>query len=85
MTGLYDRMLCQSVSLRRYCLGAGLALVEMKVLLALLARKYSLTCDNNTEWVQSMGRVPKVSVMRWCLDQLTSSYDSPLIAALRQH
>jgi cytochrome P450 len=43
-------------------LGAGLALVEMKVLLGLVARQYSLTCDNNTEWVQSIGRVPKVRV-----------------------
>jgi hypothetical protein len=32
----------------------------MKVLLGLVARQYSLTCDNNTEWEQSIGRVPKV-------------------------
>ena len=56
-TQALGRVMCL---LRRYCLGAGLALVEMKVLLGLIARQYSLTYNNNTEWVQSIGRVPKV-------------------------
>lgn len=46
----------------RYCLGAGLAMYEMKTLLALVARHYSFTVDNNTEWVQAIGKVPKVSM-----------------------
>ena len=62
MTACAQTDVTHDVLLRRYCLGAGLALVEMKVLLALIARQYSLTCDNNTEWVQSIGRVPKVRV-----------------------
>jgi hypothetical protein len=33
---------------------------EMKVLLALLARHYSFEADNNTEWINSIGKVPKV-------------------------
>jgi cytochrome P450 len=53
----------------RYCLGAGLALAEMKVLLALLARHYAFTADTATEWVQRVGHVPKVCgcglVMAW--------------------
>jgi hypothetical protein len=44
----------------RYCIGAGLAMVEMKVLLALSARHYTFVCDNNTEWTQAIGKVPKV-------------------------
>jgi hypothetical protein len=44
----------------RYCLGAGLAMVEMKVLLALVARHYTFTADNNTQWTQAIGKVPKV-------------------------
>ena len=44
----------------RYCLGAGLAMVEMKTLLALFARGYTFTADNNTEWTQAIGKVPKV-------------------------
>lgn len=36
-------------------------MVEMKVLLALVARHYSFTADNNTEWSQAIGKVPKVS------------------------
>eukprot|EP00879_Flechtneria_rotunda_P007705 GHRR01008078.1.p1 GENE.GHRR01008078.1~~GHRR01008078.1.p1 ORF type:complete len:426 (+),score=141.85 GHRR01008078.1:697-1974(+) len=43
----------------RYCLGANLAMAEMKVLLALMARYYSFTADNKTEWVQGVGKVPK--------------------------
>lgn len=43
----------------RYCLGAGLAMVEMKVLLALVARHYTFTADNNTQWTQAIGKVPK--------------------------
>lgn len=35
---------------------------EMKTLLALVARHYSFTVDNNTEWVQAIGKVPKVSM-----------------------
>jgi hypothetical protein len=33
---------------------------EMKVLLALLARHYTFEADNNTEWINSIGKVPKV-------------------------
>lgn len=44
----------------RYCLGASLAMVEMKVLLAMIARHYHFTADNDTEWVQAVGQVPKV-------------------------
>lgn len=51
----------------RYCLGAGLAMVEMKVLLALVARHYTFVADNNTEWQNAIGRVPKVSL---CWDDL---------------
>jgi cytochrome P450 len=43
----------------RYCLGAALAMAEMKVFLAALARSYDFTVDNNTEWVQAVGKVPK--------------------------
>lgn len=43
----------------RYCLGAALAMAEMKVYLATLARSYDFTVDNNTEWVQAVGKVPK--------------------------
>ncbi len=35
-------------------------MVEMKTLLALVARHYTFTCDNNTEWTQAIGKVPKV-------------------------
>lgn len=42
----------------RYCLGAALALAEMKVFLALLARSYSFTADNNTEWKPALGFYP---------------------------
>lgn len=35
---------------------------EMKVLLALLARHYSFTADNNTEWVHTISKVPKVGL-----------------------
>ena len=57
----------------RFCLGYGLAIVEMKVLLALVARHCSVTCDNNTEWVQAIGKVPKVS---WgcCLVRVSSQH-----------
>lgn len=33
-------------------------MAEMKVFLALLARHYSFTVDNNTEWKQGVGRFP---------------------------
>lgn len=46
--------------LNRYCLGSGLAMAEMKVLLALLARHYSYTAYNATEWVHTISKVPKV-------------------------
>jgi hypothetical protein len=35
-------------------------MAEMKVLLALLARHYSFSVDNNTEWVHTISKVPKV-------------------------
>jgi hypothetical protein len=40
-------------------------MVEMKVLLALVARQYSFTADTDTEWVQAIGRVPKVRERAW--------------------
>lgn len=42
----------------RYCLGAALAMAEMKVFLAVLARNYSFTADNNTEWKPALGFYP---------------------------
>ena len=33
-------------------------MAEMKAFLALLARGYSFQADTNTQWVQSIGRVP---------------------------
>eukprot|EP00775_Hariotina_reticulata_P013035 gene13035-13164_t len=42
----------------RYCLGVYLAMAEMKAFLAVLARCYSFTADNNTEWQQAVGKVP---------------------------
>ncbi len=35
-------------------------MAEMKVLLALLARHYTFTADNDTEWVHTIAKVPKV-------------------------
>jgi hypothetical protein len=35
-----------------------LAIAEMKVFLALLARSYSFTVDNNTEWKPALGFYP---------------------------
>eukprot|EP00879_Flechtneria_rotunda_P025615 GHRR01027242.1.p1 GENE.GHRR01027242.1~~GHRR01027242.1.p1 ORF type:complete len:174 (+),score=37.68 GHRR01027242.1:187-708(+) len=43
----------------RYCLGAGLAMAEMKVFLALLARHYDFTADNNTAWKPALGDYPE--------------------------
>ncbi|WIA32262.1 hypothetical protein OEZ86_003108 [Tetradesmus obliquus] len=43
----------------RFCLGERLAMAEMKVVLALLMRQYDFSVDNNTEWMQAVGRVPK--------------------------
>lgn len=43
----------------RYCLGYAMAMGEMKVFLALLARHYDFTADTNTEWVQVLGKKPK--------------------------
>lgn len=34
-------------------------MAEMKVYLATLARKYDFSIDNNTEWVQAVGKVPR--------------------------
>jgi cytochrome P450 len=51
-------MLCPAV-LRRFCLGERLAMAEMKCVLALLVRHYSFSVDNNTDWVQGVGRIPK--------------------------
>jgi cytochrome P450 len=34
-------------------------MAEMKCVLALLMRHYSFTVDNNTDWVQGVGRIPK--------------------------
>jgi len=36
-----------------------MAMGEMKVFLALLARHYDFTADTNTEWVQVLGKKPK--------------------------
>ncbi|KAI8464385.1 MAG: cytochrome P450 [Monoraphidium minutum] len=43
----------------RFCAGYSVAMAEMKVFLALLARGYDFTADTNTEWRQEIGRVPK--------------------------
>lgn len=43
----------------RHCLGYGLAMAEMKAFLALLARHYTFTAENNTEWVRGVGMVPQ--------------------------
>eukprot|EP00878_Enallax_costatus_P002591 GHUV01002773.1.p1 GENE.GHUV01002773.1~~GHUV01002773.1.p1 ORF type:complete len:523 (+),score=179.47 GHUV01002773.1:316-1884(+) len=43
----------------RFCAGYAVAMAEMKVYLALLARGYDFQCDTNTEWVQEIGRKPK--------------------------
>jgi cytochrome P450 len=43
----------------RFCLGFYLAMVEMKVFLALLARGYDFTADTNTDWGYAVGKVPK--------------------------
>lgn len=42
----------------RFCVGYSLAMAEMKVFLALLARGYELSADFDTEWVQQLGKVP---------------------------
>lgn len=42
----------------RYCLGAALAMAEMKMFLALLARSYSFIVDNDTEWKPALGFYP---------------------------
>jgi hypothetical protein len=42
----------------RYCLGAALAMAEMKIFLALLARHYSFEADNDTEWKPALGYYP---------------------------
>jgi cytochrome P450 len=44
---------------QRFCAGYSVAMAEMKVFLALLARGYDYTADTNTPWVQEVGRVPK--------------------------
>lgn len=43
----------------RYCLGAALAMAEMKCFVALLARSYSFTADNDTEWKARLGVLPR--------------------------
>jgi len=43
----------------RYCLGTALAMAEMKVFLALLARKYQFEADNNTKWKPALGYYPE--------------------------
>ncbi|KAF6258855.1 cytochrome P450 [Scenedesmus sp. NREL 46B-D3] len=42
----------------RFCAGYAVAMAEMKVYLALLARGYDFDCDTNTQWKQEIGRVP---------------------------
>ncbi|KAF6255323.1 cytochrome P450 [Scenedesmus sp. NREL 46B-D3] len=44
----------------RYCVGATLALSEMKVFLALLLRGYEFECDADTRWSPgALGKVPR--------------------------
>lgn len=43
----------------RYCIGGNLAMAEMKVFLAFLARSYDFSVDGNTDWLFAIGRVPK--------------------------
>jgi hypothetical protein len=45
-------------SVCRFCAGYAVAMAEMKVFLAFLARDYVFTADTNTEWKQMIGRVP---------------------------
>ncbi|WIA16755.1 hypothetical protein OEZ85_013407 [Tetradesmus obliquus] len=42
----------------RYCLGAALAMAEMKTFLALLARQYAFQADTATEWKPALGYYP---------------------------
>lgn len=42
----------------RFCAGAGVAMAEMRVFLALLARGYEFAANIDTEWVQQLGQVP---------------------------
>uniref|UniRef100_A0A383WDQ0 Cytochrome P450 n=1 Tax=Tetradesmus obliquus TaxID=3088 RepID=A0A383WDQ0_TETOB len=42
----------------RFCAGYAVAMAEMKVFLALLARGYDFDADTNTQWRQEIGRVP---------------------------
>ncbi|KAF6259721.1 cytochrome P450 [Scenedesmus sp. NREL 46B-D3] len=42
----------------RYCLGAALAMAEMKTCLALLARRYSFQADTDTQWKPALGYYP---------------------------
>jgi len=53
-----DVLLCCCCCWSRYCLGVHLAMAEMKTVLAVLARCYAFTADNNTEWRQAVGKVP---------------------------
>lgn len=43
----------------RFCAGYAVAMAEMKVMLALLARGYEYDADVNTEWVVRLGPLPK--------------------------
>lgn len=43
----------------RFCAGYSVAMAEMKVYLALLARHYDFNADTNTTWKQEIGQVPK--------------------------
>ncbi|WIA13789.1 hypothetical protein OEZ85_007337 [Tetradesmus obliquus] len=44
----------------RYCVGAMLALSEMKTFLALLLRGYDFACDADTTWAPgALGKVPR--------------------------
>lgn len=46
---IQDRM-CRLFCAHRFCIGAPLAMAEMKVVLAVLARGYKAVADTNTEW-----------------------------------
>jgi hypothetical protein len=55
---LHCCQLWKLLKLCRFCAGYLVAMAEMKVLLALLARGYDIECDTDTLWVQQVGQVP---------------------------
>ena len=48
----------------RIAAGYALAMAKMKVLLALVAHHYHVAIGNDTEWVTSINKVPKVGTVQ---------------------